>query len=268
MHNTAAGSDAEPNEMRSRPAEPTRREAEQLLSDDHVSTSALGRLLAAARSTGVRADTAGLQSVLADFSDRATLPATVPPAGRNRSLLQIAIARLVAAKMFVIVALAVLTTGGIALAATTGTFPNPLGDSPHVTVSASGTDDTITTATGSLGVGAPSVSHAQPNSPPTNDGPTVASASPSSTGTAGPSPSLAGLCRSWLVRPHDSGKADDGSAFNALIAAAGSADAVDGYCAALLASPSSAAPSSSVTTTAATCGKKTHSNGTVTGKCS
>jgi hypothetical protein len=49
-----------------------------------------------------------------------------------------------------------------------------------------------------------------------------------------PSPSLRGLCRSWLSRPHQHGKADTNPAFTVLVTAAGNPDAVSGYCSALL----------------------------------
>ena len=272
MHNTSPSSGAESDDMRSHPANLTRQQAEQLLGKGPAGTGPLDRLLAAARTTGARADTAGLNRALADLANRDTLPAAAMPAPRNRSLLRVAITRLAAAKMLVIVALAVLTTGGIALAATTGAFPNPLRDPPRTTAPA--TQDSATNASTDSPGDAPSVTHGQPNSSPPGSGATSAGIAPPNTGDTGPSPSLAGLCRSWLARPHDNGKADDSAAFGILIAAAGGEGAVDGYCSALLASASSSAPPPSVTptptggdATATTCGKKTHANGDVTGKC-
>jgi len=274
MHNTSPGSDAEPDDMRAHPANLTRHQAEQLVRDGPAGTGELDRLLAAARTTGARADTAGLNQALADLSNRDTLPAAAMPAPRKRSLLRVAITRLAAAKMLIIVALAVLATGGIALAATTGAFPNPLRDSPHATTPASPGDTSTESATDTSRFGAPSLTHAQPNSSPAGSGAASTGIAPTHTGNTGPSPSLAGLCKSWLARPHDNGKADDSAAFGALITAAGGEDAVDGYCSALVASPTSSAAPTSVTptqtgsdATATTCGKKTHANGDVTGKC-
>jgi hypothetical protein len=272
MHNIAPRSDAEPHEMRSAAEKPTRREAEQLLSDDHVEPGVLGRLLAAARTTGARADTAGLNHVLADFSNRVPSPVGAISLSRRTSLLRVAIARLAAAKVIVIVALVVLSSGGIALA-TTGSLPNPLNGFSHNTTPATESDAPTSGTTETSGIGAPSLTHGQPNSQPTDSAPSRIRESASNAGTAAQSPSLAGLCKSWLARPHDNGKADDSAAFSALIAAAGGEDAVDGYCASLLASSSSTSPAlnqaetTASDTAAAPCGKKTHSNGNVTGKC-
>lgn len=262
MHNTTPDPDAEPSEMRSRPDLLSRRDAKRLLDGDHGGPDQLGQLFAAARTTGVHADSAGLGRVLADFVDRtALLPAVT--SGRRRSAVRIALARIAAAKMVVIAALAALATGGIALAATTGTIPNPLPDSSHATTSESAsTGERITSLTPSHIPPMSSISESDDRASDSPNGRTP------NTSSAEPSPSLTGLCTSWLARPHVNGKADTSAAFSVLVAAAGGLDAVDGYCTALLASSRPATPSTSVTTSArtTTSAKNPHAGGNTTGK--
>ncbi len=63
----------------------------------------------------------------------------------------------------------------------------------------------------------------------------------SATASATPSPNLKGLCTAFQAGATDNpGKASDSPAFQALVNAAGSADQVDAYCAALLANDPSA----------------------------
>jgi hypothetical protein len=107
------------------------------------------------------------------------------------------------------VAVVVIGTGGVALAASTGALPNPLNDH-HPIPSASA-------------------------STPQPDGRAEASRHP---GNADPSPSLVGLCHAYLAGAgSDRGKALESPAFQALVTAAGSKDQVDGFCTGLLATP-------------------------------
>ena len=90
------------------------------------------------------------------------------------------------------VAVAAVSAGGVALAASTGVLPNPLNQTPE------------------------------------NPGHSV-NAPADSNGT--PSPSLVGLCTAYLAGAgEDHGKALENPAFGALITAAGGTENVDSYC--------------------------------------
>ena len=138
MHNTAGNSGAERSEMPTNRDHLRRRDVEQLLDARSARADALTRLLASARTVGARADSVGLDSVLADFARRPPTTA-ITTTLKRRSVPKGAIARLASAKMFVVATVAVLATGGIALAATTGNLPDPLPGSPHITTTASET---------------------------------------------------------------------------------------------------------------------------------
>jgi hypothetical protein len=234
MHNTRANSGAEPGGMQTHTSRLSRHGLEHLLDGHPVGPVGLNRLIAAARTTGVRADSAGLGGVLAEFTQLAAAPTVGVPAAK-RSLLKVAATRIAAAKLFIVAAVAVVATGGVALAAT-GNLPSPLPGSTHATPI---TADTTTRP----------ITGGSPKQTPTALTPTPGSGSrhlptPSAPTSAPPSPSLTGLCKSWLARPHVNGKADDSAAFSALVAAAGGVDAVNGYCTALLGRPSSNAQTS------------------------
>jgi hypothetical protein len=265
MRNIGAGSDAEPGDMQPHLADPDPRAVEQLLDGHSGGTDALGRLLAAARVTGGRADQAGLDQALADFAHNVSAPAEAVGQPK-RSLLKVALARLAAAKMMLVVALAVIATGGIALAATTGTIPNPLSGSSHQTVTSSPTDATLAPDSSPPGrdQSTPAATPTAVSAPTSATPTTISSAMPS----AGVATSFTGLCKSWLARPHTNGKADNGTAFQRLIAAAGDEAAVDGYCTALLATSVATSTAPAAADTTAPAGKKTHSDGKVTGKAS
>jgi hypothetical protein len=268
MHNIGASSDAEPSDMQPRSPDPDRPAVEQLLDGYSAGPDALSRLLAAARATG-RADQTGLNQALADFTHHVSA-ATDTMGQPKRSLLKVALTRLAAAKMVIIAAVAVLATGGIALAATTGAIPDPLPGSSHATATARPTN-----ATSSVNTSPPDSNRSTAaDSPPSALEPmstTPLTASSPATSASAPV-SFAGLCKSWLARAHTNGKADDSTAFRELIAAAGGEDAVDAYCTAFLAAPAATSTTpvsnstSSPAATTSSAGKKTHSNGKVTGK--
>ncbi|MFG2057099.1 hypothetical protein ACGFI9_24060 [Micromonospora sp. NPDC048930] len=120
---------------------------------------------------------------------------------------QFALAKLLTLKVGTAV-LAVTATGGVALAAATGTLPNPLTD-PSAKPSAHAT-------------GKPSDAADQ------GKGPAGAKGSPS--------PNLAGLCHAFQAGAGDNpGKALENPAFRALITAAGDQEKVAAYCDTLLA---------------------------------
>ena len=157
MHNTAGNSGAEPGEMPSNRDHLTRRDVEQLLD---ASARTRGRSHAAphfrphdrrsGRFSGTRQRSRRLRAPPPGHSNNDTH-------SERRSVPKGAIARLASAKMFVVATVAVLATGGIALAATTGNLPDPLPGSPHITTTAS-----ETTPDSSAGNTTPS--HAEPKS--------------------------------------------------------------------------------------------------------
>ncbi|HET6211123.1 MAG TPA: hypothetical protein VFD94_12100 [Jatrophihabitans sp.] len=145
-------------------------------------------------------------------------------------------AKIVAAKLLTIGGVALAATGGIAAAASTGHLPSPLPHSSHASqiavaavASRHGTP-TATPTSSASDSSSVSASASASDSSSTSGQPT--SAHPS----AGSSPSLIGLCQSWLSRPHVHGKADTNPAFTVLVTAAGGTDAVEAYCTDLLAS--------------------------------
>jgi hypothetical protein len=107
------------------------------------------------------------------------------------------------------IGLAVVTAGGVALAAGTGALPNPLEfGTPPGTSSSSHVSFTSRTS----------------------------GASSSGPGNASPAPSLKGLCTAYLAHiAANPGKAWDNVAFSTLVAAAGQAESVEPFCTALLA---------------------------------
>ena len=111
---------------------------------------------------------------------------------------------------------AVVSGGGIALAAATGHMPANLTGTPAAARSAAATSATHT-----------------------------ASGKSTSRPAASPSPSLRGLCQAYTAHAgHNTGKSLDSPAFTALITAAGGKDSVTTFCASLLAAHPGKAPTS------------------------
>jgi hypothetical protein len=160
----------------------------------------LSGLLAAAAAPVRPGELTGEQAALVAF--REAHPAG-SPATRRDSMLKLAAAKLLTVKAAAIAAVAVTAAGGAALAAT-GNMPNPvagLGSAP---------------------------AEAAPTALPTP-------ASAGNHGEADPSPSLEGLCEAYLAGATDNeGVALETPAFQALVAAAGSEDGVEEYCAVLV----------------------------------
>jgi hypothetical protein len=227
--------DAEDNEMRSPGNRWTRADLERLLDGQPVRRDALTEFLSAARIPGARADTAGLAEALAAYrSISSPVPAEKP---RRTSMIKNIAAKMVAAKLLTIGGVALAATGGIAAAASTGNLPSPLPHSDHASQ--------VAVAAVASSHGKPSAS-ASPSSSASASATETDSESSEPTGahpSATPSPSLRGLCQSWLSRPHEHGKADTNPAFTVLVTTAGGTDSVQAYCTALLAS----APSESET---------------------
>ena len=156
---------------------------------------------------------AGRQDALAAFGRARLLP---DPHYRRQSMIKTAVVKLLTVKA-IAVGVLLVGTGGVALAASTGALPNPLGNHPT-----------------------PAASAGQSGS---NHG---SAASPHPTGSADPSPSLVGLCHAYTAGAGSAqGKALDNPAFHALLVAAGGKDNVDSYCKNLLATTAHASGSPS-----------------------
>jgi hypothetical protein len=220
-----------------------------ILEDRPAAPDALTRLVAAAKAPGQPSEMAGLQAATAVFTTAAATPdrddlalGTITMPDRR--------AKAVAAK-FVATVAAVLAVGGVAYAATTVGAPN----SAHTaaTSSSGATSSRSAAASGpaassSPGSGSASASDTSSASDPSASNPASVSgsASVSDTGrpthpsathpSAAPNPSLVGLCRAWLARPTDAGKADQSAAFTVLVTAAGGKDNVTAYCTIMLTS--------------------------------
>ncbi len=171
----------------------------------------LGEHLAAAAAPADPHELAGRPVALAAFQAACLQPATRQ---RRTSMMKTWLAKLLTVKAAAL--LAVTAAGGVALAATTGTLPNPLTDTPAAT---------------------PSAAHATGR-------PTTTPSHPGGGPSALPSASLLGLCHAYTAGAGaERGKALTDPAFTALITAAGGAGKVDGFCKTLLASAPGNAPS-------------------------
>jgi hypothetical protein len=218
MSNTKRRRGAERGEMRQSTARHSRADLEHLLDGQPPRHDALAQLLTAARPSPDVVDIAGMDAALAAFTGVSLVPPC--PAERSPSMMKTLAAKAMAAKLAIVGGVAAAATvGGVAFAASTGHLPTPL---PHSNDAAPAASD-----------------HA-----PATDASSGSASSKSAHST--PSPSLVGLCHSWLARPHANGSADTNPAFTVLVKAAGGTDSVRSYCTALLASsPPSGAPRNS-----------------------
>ncbi|MGC5021048.1 hypothetical protein [Micromonospora sp. DT47] len=164
-------------------------------------------LLAAVRAAPRPAELRGENAAMHAFrSARAGAPLPMP----TRTAQPGALARLAGLKV-ALAALAVAATGGVALAAATGTLPAP----PHRPANPPVT---------------PSAAPGQSSSTTARPGP---SGAPSTVdpGRSAPSASTVGLCRAYRADAGDNpGRTLDNPAFAALINSAGGRDKVSGYC--------------------------------------
>ncbi|MEU7874640.1 hypothetical protein [Dactylosporangium sp. NPDC049140] len=181
--------------------------SERLLAGDSVDDQhhRLAAVLTASAGPALQAELTGLHQAVAGFRSAQLQPIPLP---RRQSVVKTALLKLLTVKAVVVTTL-VIGAGGVALAATTGTLPNPL--SKHA--------DPAASARSSLG-------------------PAGSSGSQHASG-ASPSPSLVGLCHAYTAGAgSEHGKALENPAFATLVTAAGGKDNVDEYCAKLLASAS------------------------------
>lgn len=161
--------------------------------------------------------------------------------------------KVLAAKVLAITA-STAAVGGVAYAASTGDLPSPLPHSSHGAATAR--------------THVPTAVPAEPSATATKSA--VASKGASATHgaspalkhpSASPSPSLVGLCRAWLARPDNPGKADENPAFTYLVNAAGGKSSVTSWCTKLLASKDNPAPSSKPSTPPGQTEKSHHPTG-------
>jgi hypothetical protein len=176
----------------------TAQTAEQLLDGHPIARGnarALAERLAVASAAAFPGELAGEDAAVAAFT--AASGAGLAPLPEREPMLKSAlVAKLLTVKAAVI-AVAAVSAGGVALAASTGVLPNPMApDNPG---------------------------HSTPAPGNSNDG-----------SNATPSPSLIGLCTAYLAGPEaEHGKVLESPAFTALITAAGGQDNVDAYCTSL-----------------------------------
>jgi hypothetical protein len=204
---------------------PSRANLERLLDGRPVRQDALAQLISAARASELRPDGADLAAALVAFRSVSSPYAQASP--RRNSMIKNVAAKVAAAKLLTIGGVALAATGGAAAAAaSTGHLPSPL---PH-----SGHASTVAVAAVSKHHGKPSNTPSPSASATASESESASSGSPGTHPSATPSPSLRGLCQSWLSRPHEHGKADTNPAFTVLVTAAGGSDAVQAYCTSLL----------------------------------
>ena len=169
--------------------------AERLLDGHPVATRHAQRLahrLAAASTAGFPGELAGEDAATAAF--RAAVGTDPAPSTGRRSMTKSAVVAKLLTLKAAAVALAAVSAGGVALAASTNVLPNPFA--------------------------------------PDNPGHSTPAPGHSNRPDATPSPSLVGLCTAYLAGAGaDHGKALESPAFSALITAAGGQDKVDAYCA-------------------------------------
>lgn len=198
----------------------TRRSAGRLLDGSHpAGTDGVAHVLSAANSPADETELGGEHAAVALFRAASATPAVT---SRSPSMIKATVTKLGAAKLLAATAVAVAASGGLALAATTGTLPNQSGH-PHPAVTPS--------SVGHHGAG---------GAGSTADHPAIGADSSSATASAAatPSPSLVGLCRAFQAgATSNPGEAVNNPAFTALVTAAGGVDGLDAYCTALVGAP-------------------------------
>jgi hypothetical protein len=186
----------------------------------------LSVLLAAAAAPATAHELAAEQAALTAFRTAHFSPVPHP---RRPSMLKATLAQLIATKFLATAAVAAAATGGVALAAATGSLPSPLQGAAHA------------------GFGAPSP-ESHPSHSDATDEPSDSTPSPDATATpeagdstasatplATPTPSLNGLCKAYQAgAASNPGKVLSNPAFSVLVATAGGADAVGAYCTTLV----------------------------------
>jgi hypothetical protein len=193
--------------------------AEHLL-DGGERPADLRQLLAAAAGPGTARELAGEAAAVAAFVDAQRASSLPSAESRRPSMLSTALSKILAAKAVAAVVLVAGATGGVALAATaSGSDDAPPADRPAATRTAT------PPAAGENG----SENRAESAEATATESADASSAVPAP--PAEPDPSMTGLCNAWAAGATDNpGKAAENPAFGALVDAAGSPEAVDGYC--------------------------------------
>jgi len=224
---------------------------DDLLEGRSTSDGPLAALLSAASAPGTAGELGGLSTATAAFDAGSMGHPHI--SRRKKTMIGSALANVLAAKVLAASA-AAAAVGGVALAAATGHLSS-LPAHPASTPSASQAQHS------NASTHAPSGLHS--TTPPVTRGSGQSSTHPS----ASPSPSMYGLCQAWVSGAGTAGHAASNPAFTALITAAGGADAVDGYCAGVLAAPRPSDDSASGTHTPPTAapGNPTHPTGPPSG---
>jgi hypothetical protein len=186
--------------------------AERLLSGDPAAAptgqESLAHLLAAAAAPGRHRELAGEQAAMVAFRTAHRVP---PTQQRSRSMISLALGKILTAKAVAVVA--ATTIGGVAVAAGTGHLPTQ-----HRPEASSQSQGAETSETG----------------PETGEAARAKARSHTAAGT--PSPSMVGLCRAYAAGEKAShGKALDNPAFTALVTASGGKAKVSAWCTTLLA---------------------------------
>jgi hypothetical protein len=193
----------------------------------------LAALLPAAAVPGRADELASEQASVAAF--RAAHLSPAPQPGRLR-MIKATVMKLLTVKVLAIGA--ATAVGGVALAATTSTLPNPLA---KPTPSASSElSEAHPTAKSSRAAHKPDDTEASKESKESKE-PKESKDSKGADASKGPSPSLVGLCHAYSAgNKAERGKALENPAFSVLITTAGGKDKVELFCQALLATPAPA----------------------------
>ncbi|TAM93806.1 MAG: hypothetical protein EPN43_00045 [Jatrophihabitans sp.] len=192
----------------------THADAERLLATGE-GPAALSALLAAAASPPSAAALPGEAQVLAAFRSAHLAPV---PATRSPSMWKSALTKAAAAKVAAAAAVATAATGGIALAAATGTLPFHTPQHPAAATVAEHSD------------APPSASASASASVASSEADATEPARPSNVPAGTPSPSLQGLCHAFRAGAMSHGDVAENPAFRVLITAAGGKDGVAAYC--------------------------------------
>ena len=215
----------------------TRRSASHLLDQPGAAGDRVGQILRAASAPAQTSELAGEEAAAAMFRAVRQFRAPVP---ESSPVIKTSVGRLFIARLLTAGAVAVAATGGIALAATTGTLPDPLRH-PHPGATPASTAHHPTHARSG------SAQPADSDEPSTAPNPTTPSGIRSGTTgskTATPAPSLVGLCRAFQSHAASNpGHALDNPAFSALVADAGGPSRVNAFCIALIGTPTNRHPS-------------------------
>lgn len=228
---------------------PSPADRERLLNGGGVEGERLNDVLAAASAPAQPTELLGLTAAVAAF--RST-PAPTPDAVPQRRVPMLkSILSGVAATKVIAAAASAAAIGGVALAASTGhlgTSGKSPASPPGLAIASGHRADASTGSSGASG--SSSSESSASSSAASSSAASSSAASSSAASSSAPSPSLVGLCHAWQAHENGGsasthGKWMDSPAFTVLVTTAGGPSSVDGYCATLLAQPTSASTSGS-----------------------